>query len=206
MKHNASLSPCFSRPDARRRGISLIEIMVVLVIMSIMLIISIPVMRGTHERNKLAAAARDFCTMARYARAQASLEGKTVEIRIDLEKGRYYLEENPEPDRKRARVGGRRRNREGRPEYRYLDDKHSRIQFDEIRAAAELDADSQMVRLQFFRDGSATYAAILIRDEKERAMTVEIAGASGAVRTYKGEPKPIEVVEYDPDKEESPES
>jgi prepilin-type N-terminal cleavage/methylation domain-containing protein len=175
---------------SRRRAVTLIEIMVVMTILSIFLLVSVPSMRGLHERNLISTAAREFCAQARYARAQAILHNQTVELRIDTEKHRYRVEIPSVSEGGGVRVGGRR-VADTREEYKYLDGKKMRVFFSQIEAAMAPVKDGQELVLKFHKDGSASAGTVLIADKKDRRMMIEIAGASGAIRAYKGLPQPI---------------
>ena len=60
---------------------TLIEVMIVMVIIGIFTAITFPTLRGVHQRGKLGAGAREFALLARFARQQAILRGKTTELR-----------------------------------------------------------------------------------------------------------------------------
>jgi prepilin-type N-terminal cleavage/methylation domain-containing protein len=170
-----------------RRGVTFLELMIVLAILSVFLVFTFPMMKGTHRRNQLNAATRQFALLAKYARQEAILRGKTTELRVEIQKNSYRLVLDPEKES--ARNSGREDLREIE-KTRELDAQRKRIRFSQIESATDPFGHEQIARIKFFSNGSASASTLVIEDLDKRQMTVEIAGASGAVRAYSGPPEP----------------
>ena len=179
-------------PRGSARGVTFLEIMVVLVVLGVLAAVTAPNFTGSHERNKLKAATRELALLAKYARQQAVLRNTRTEIYVDVQEHKYWLDLTP-PDMPR-RIRSSRRDRRGNMEAdHFLDKRQGRIQFLSATSAADEELEPDVSRIQFHRNGSASAATVVIVDQKERQMTVEITGSTGGVRAYKGEPKERDV-------------
>ncbi len=175
-----------------RRGVSFLEIMVVLLILSLLMALSIPMMKGTYGRNKLSAAAREIAALARYARQQAVLRDHNTQLVLDEEKNQYYLRLNPEKKVRRGSRSSVRGTKESMEEMHSLDAERGRIQFVGIATAYEAGRREKEQIVEFQRNGSATPATVVVgdvEDDVDRAYTIRISGATGGVRVDQGKPK-----------------
>jgi len=165
-------------------GITLLEILVVMMILAVMLAFSIPSMKGFHQRNQLHTSAREVVALLKYARGEAVLGEKQVEVRFDVPGDRYRLDLLEQDE------SARRRDREQTlktvEKIRYLP---LRIHFLEITTQAEADEKSGIARMLFYPNGSATAATIVMESERGRTMTIEVAGATGLSKAYDGLPE-----------------
>lgn len=173
-----------------RRAMSFIEIMIVVVILGVLVGVAAPTMKGLHRRNRLAAVVREFAALARYARNQSILIGHTTEIRINEDMNKYRLYLNP-PGLDRGVRSSRKQDQTEMEYSRHLDEKRGRITFKSVVSAGNDDERRRSVVsiIRFFRNGSATPATLVIANSEERSVTIQIAGATGAVRIN---PKPTE--------------
>jgi len=184
-----------SAPSIARRGVTFIELMIVLVILSVFLVLTFPMMKGTHRRNQLNAAVREFVLLAKYARQQAILRGKTTELRVEITKNAYRLVLDPDKEPARNSRGD---NPSDIEKPRELGAQRKGIFFSKIESATDPFGHEQIARIKFFGNGSASASTIVIEDPEKRRMTIEIAGASGAVRAYSGPALPLPEVPAEP--------
>jgi len=193
--------PASHRPRRpRRRAVTLIELLIVISILALVIVVSIPTMKGTYRRNRLAGAGREFALAAKYARRQAILRNHTTELRIQRKKGLYYL--SLDPGRKKT-YRGSGASLEARPmeRIRQLSEGTRDIRFESIVTAADSRREkSDVSKISFHRDGSASACTIVIADADDRRMTIEVLAATGAVRVYQGSPEEREAV-YGPEEE-----
>lgn len=81
----------FSRRDARR-GFTLIELMVVLMLMGIMTAMIVPEMKGTYEAALLRSTSRELANVFSIACCQAVSLDQLHRVRLDRQTGRYLVE------------------------------------------------------------------------------------------------------------------
>lgn len=79
-----------------RRGFTLIELMVVIVLIAIMTAVIIPEMRGTFEDALLRSASRDLVNVCGVAHSRAVSFGEPHRVRLDPRTGKYRIEHQPE--------------------------------------------------------------------------------------------------------------
>jgi prepilin-type N-terminal cleavage/methylation domain-containing protein len=188
LHHSAAFHTLPARRRRHGRGVTFLEIMVVVVILGVLMAVSAPTLRGVHERNKLRAASRELAALVRFARQQAVLRGHSTEVRVNAELGKYRLFLDP-PEKGRRIRSSRKIERSPMEKTRYLDAKQGKILFLSIDSPTEPAPRSGAARIEFFRNGSASPTRIVIEDEKKRLMTVEIAASTGGVRVSSGEPE-----------------
>jgi len=174
----------------KRTGITLLEILIVMTILLIMLAFSIPSMKGLHQRNQLHTSAREVVALLKYARGEAVLGEKQVEVRFDVPGDRYRLDLREQDESARRR--DREQTRKTVEKIRYLPLK---IHFLEITTQAEADEKSGIAGILFYPNGSATAATIVMQSERGRTMTIEVAGATGLSKAYDGLPEVEESAE-----------
>ena len=174
----------------KRTGITLLEILIVVSILLIMLAFSIPSMKGLHQRNQLHTSAREVVALLKYARGEAVLGEKQVEMRFDVPGDRYRLDLREQD--KDARRWDREQTRKTVEKTRYLPLK---IHFLEITTQAEADEKPGIAGIMFYPNGSATAATIVMQSERGRTMTIEVAGATGLSKAYDGLPEVDETAE-----------
>lgn len=170
----------------KHRGITLLEILIVLVIIASMALVSAPTMKGFLQKSQLKAAVREFTGVARYARQAAILRNTTTEIWIDFDKDTYQLHVDPLKNTN-YRVRNQKKS-DTMGQLRQLNEGSQKLFFRTVETAAAKDKD-RYLKIRFFKNGSATPATIVIANStKKNEMTIEITGATGTVRTYYGSP------------------
>ncbi len=161
---------------------TLMEITIVVVILSALMVVALPNMRGLHERNKIIVSARGLASLVRYARSEAITAEREVEIRIDVEGGRYRLDLMKLDDKIMGSWDRREQKREQVEQIQTLPD---HIYFLKVETDEDPQGREKIARLVFYPDGSATGASLLLenrtprKDGKSRYMIVNIARATG---------------------------
>lgn len=178
-----------------RRGLTFLEIMVVIVILGVLLAVALPSMSGPRDRAALRSAARDFVTAGRLARHMAIVRGHETRLIIEFPEDeeerltwRIDLLEPPEDD-DLSRSEERERNRErlSEEEPREL---HPQVRIASLRTReGELDLDEERHELRFFPNGNSTGLAIHLVNSRETEMTVDFEEMAGRVEVYGGKPK-----------------
>jgi type IV fimbrial biogenesis protein FimU len=170
--------------QVRRTGVTLLEILIVISILCVLLAISIPSMKVVHQRNQLHISAREVVALLKYARGEAVLGEKEVEVRFDVPGDRYRLDLRESGEGEYVRE--RDRVLKSSERIRHLP---RTVHFLEITSEAEADEKAGIARIIFYPNGSATAATIILGNDRKRNMTIEVAGATGLTRAYNGLPQ-----------------
>ena len=172
----------------RQRGITLLELTVVIVILSVMLLFSVPSMRGFHEKNKLATSSRRLVSLIRYARAEAITREHETEIRIDTIKHRYRLDLNRYMYLQVSGSGDRDSLKWEQMEQ--IQSLPPYVTFKKVETEDDPYGREKITKLIFFPDGTVTGAVITLenrpprKDAKSRSMTIEVPHATGLPEAY----------------------
>lgn len=83
----------------KSRGFSLLELLVVLVIIGLSASLVLPTLTGGLSSLRLKTAAREVSATLRYARSLAVSVGKEQVINMDIEEGKYWLNEDKDNNR-----------------------------------------------------------------------------------------------------------
>jgi prepilin-type N-terminal cleavage/methylation domain-containing protein len=81
-------------PVSRTGGFTLLELILVLVIISVLLGMAAPSLRGFFASRKAHDAAAGILSLIRYARSQAITEGRNYRLNLDPDDGVYWLTVN----------------------------------------------------------------------------------------------------------------
>jgi type II secretion system protein H len=84
------------RPFYGSDGFTLLELILVMVIISTILAMAAPSLRGFFSSRKTHDAAANILSLIRFARSQAITEGRTYRLNFDSGKGIYWLTSNEE--------------------------------------------------------------------------------------------------------------
>jgi type II secretion system protein H len=79
------------RPLSCEKGFTLLELILVMVIISTILAIAAPSLRGFFSSRKTHDTASNILSLIRFARSQAITEGHTYRLNFDSDKGVYWL-------------------------------------------------------------------------------------------------------------------
>lgn len=164
-----------------RRGMTMIEIMVVLTVLAILMAVALPTMRAVNDRNRLRAAAREMLGIMKVARSEAILGQRATTVYLDLQKREYWLDLRRVDEKTGKPVSDKKKSQyeEKRPLERD-------IAFEEVTVVEDNVIDDKYVAIDFYPDGSATPAAITFADVKLKRVTVEVLKASGLVEISNG--------------------
>ena len=77
---------------ARRRGFTLIELMIVIILIGIVTALIIPEMRGTYEEVLLRSTSRELVSVLNLASSRAVSLNQLHRVRLDPKSGRYLIE------------------------------------------------------------------------------------------------------------------
>jgi type II secretion system protein H len=86
----------FQRPLSREKGFTLLELILVMVIISTVLAMAAPSLRGFFSSRKTHDAASNILSLIRFARSQAITEGHTYRLNFDSDEGVYWLTSDAE--------------------------------------------------------------------------------------------------------------
>ena len=182
-------------PKRRRRAspgrcaMTLLEITVVLVIVSILMAVVIPNFGPLRLRGQLRTSTRNLAALIRYARGEAIYGHRVVKLRLDVENHRYRL------DLMIDSIPANKRDESERYLVEAVRDLPDRVYFDRVvlyRTQNSNRPGDDIVVLDFTHRGSATPASIVLADTKGRHMTIDVFGTTGAVEVYHGEPPDVE--------------
>jgi prepilin-type N-terminal cleavage/methylation domain-containing protein len=165
-----------------RRGLSMIELMFVVVILGTLIALTLPRMAGTGDRAALSTAGRDIARMAAMARQNAI--SMNAETRLIFSMGgntwRMILPETEEP------VSGRY-GRERLSTWEQPQILHSRVRFSEFLTDGTTVREDELV-VKFLPNGSSTGGTIILTNKRDRKMTISIERATGMASADMGEP------------------
>lgn len=156
----------------KKKGFTLIELIVVMVVLSIVMALSLPNFRGMTQKSELKTASREIVSTVRLARSLAVFTGKLVVLKIDVDGRKYRLVvEKDEKEKEDDRVNTYERVRE-----LPRDVKFSNIEADEG------DLENNIVYVFFYQDGSASQTLITLENKKGRQADIEIYRNTGMAR------------------------
>jgi len=165
----------------KQKAMTLLEITVVMVIVSIILALAAPNIGGLRLKGQLRTSARNLATLLRYARGEAIYGHRVVKVRIDVNNRRYWLDlmidSTPATEREKTLPVEAMRE---------LDEN---VYFDRVVVYEKAErVRNDTIVLDFRPRGSATASTIVLSDTKGRRMTIEVFGTIGAIEAYSGEP------------------
>lgn len=171
-----------------RRGMTLLELSIVIVILGVMMAFSIPNMRGMNDRNKIITSTRKLVGLIRYARAEAITREYETEIRIDVEKGRFRLDLNEYKYQQILGSGDRLEKK--RQQLEQIQDLPRDVYFKKVYTELDPQGHEKIARLVFFPDGTATWATINLeshpkyKESKVRNLTIEVSHSTALPDVY----------------------
>jgi type II secretory pathway pseudopilin PulG len=162
---------------------TLLEITIVLVIISLIMAFTLPKFGPMRTRGQLRTSARNVAALIRYARAEAIYGHRTVKVRLDLAKQRYWLDKMTDSIPAIERDKGKLEMIEA------MHNLPEEVGFERVilYEGAEKPHDD-VVALDFNPRGNVTAATIVLADRRGKRMTVDIFGTTGAVEVYAGGP------------------
>ena len=178
---------------ATQRGVTFVELVIVVVILSILLVFAVPNMRGIYERNKLVSASRQIISLIRYARAESITGEREIELNFDIEKNKYWLDL-----KKFSRILGSGDRKAERPEL--IEQELSLPQFvyfSKVTTEDDEEGREKASIITFYPDGSATGASIVLvnktpRKKSPEYLVIEVSHATALPDVYKMSPEELE--------------
>lgn len=149
----------------RRRGFTLLELLVVLVILSLVVAVAVPSL-GRSTATELKAAARDLVVGLRWTRTLALTKNLDAALSVDVEQRHFQL-----PGEKKLR------------------EFPSGIQITLFTARSELESEARG-KIRFFPDGSSTGGRITLSTDR-LAYLVDVDWLTGKVRLLDTDPKTV---------------
>lgn len=162
-----------SRAGTERRGFTLVELMVVLLIIGLMTAAVVPIYRGSITWVATDRAIRDFAATMKYAQERAVLRGAECRFYMNYESGAYWLAERTETE-------------DGEFAFLPVDEIHGRrtqlpegFSLDESKARRDRGKEprGKVHYVRFFPTGACDYATIKLERERRgdiKAQTVTI--------------------------------
>jgi prepilin-type N-terminal cleavage/methylation domain-containing protein len=178
---------------ATQRGVTFVELVIVVVILSILLVFAVPNMRGIYERNKLVSASRQIISLIRYARAEAITGEREIELNFDIEKNKYWLDL-----KKYSHILGSGDRKAERPEL--IEQELSLPQFvyfSKVTTENDEAGREKTGIITFYPDGSATGASIVLvnktpRKKSPEYLVIEVSHATALPDVYQMSPEELE--------------
>lgn len=186
-----------------RRGVTFLEIMVVLVILGVITAVAIPNLMGTRSSTALRTAARSIASAGIQARQMAISYGVETELILDLDEGQWMIRFTPDDEdsregRRRSRLRTDRELQPGQTSSEQIQDLPPRVTFGRINMGEGRGDDemrrtrgNDLHRLTFYPNGSSTGMAIQLVNDRERSLTIDFESAGGRPEIYEGEPKTV---------------
>jgi type II secretion system protein H len=169
-------------PRRRSGGMTMVELMVAMTIMTALIAVAFPVMRGFNERNRLRAAAREMVGLMKYARAEAVLGQRITSVVLDLEKREFRLH-LPQPEGEKRTTGGAKPKKSLFEQPRPL---HRDLWFEEVTTVEDNVIDGKVIVVDFFPDGSASPTLITLANRNNRRITIEVLKPTGLTEVTNG--------------------
>lgn len=175
----------------KKRGVTFLELMVVLTILSALILIAAPRLKGFHQGSQLSTSAREIASICRYARAQAILTEQKCEVRFDIDNDQFWLKLQSEDEIEKTKKKSSKNDELQNPleEVKTLE---RGVVFKEIASdAMDFKVKNSLVRVIYYPNGSASSAYIVLENEREKILTIEIPTATGYPEVYDGVPTDI---------------
>ena len=175
-----------------RKGFTLLELLVVLVIISMMAAFVGPRVAGSMSTLTLKTAAKKVASSLRYARSQATSESRTYFVLFDPDRGRLTIRPGQV-----ATIGEKEKETadgeqdEGRSEGRADDnpvkerskvyDLPEGVRFDKVVSDKDETA-SDVFQIVFFPNGGSSGGEVLLENDRGRRYNISVDFVSGTVR------------------------
>lgn len=179
-----------TRPPRHARAFTFLELMFVVVILGILLAVGLPRFSGTSRRAALQTTARDMARMAAYARQAAISAQAETHLVLDQENRRWFYQGPASEEELERELRVDEDEPFERTEEELARSLHRRVSFAEIAPPnGRAYGPTEIARVTFFPSGSCTGVTIVLKNDVDRAMTVEIEAATGRSIAYLGGPK-----------------
>jgi len=175
-----------------RKGFTLLELLVVLVIISIVAAIVGPRMGGSLSTLNLKTASKKIAATLRYARSQATSESTAYVVLFDLDRDRLTIEAGqvvPNEDKDNEAADGsqnsgqsneRADGTQGRGRSKVYDLPEG-VKFEKA-LSDEDEVDSGIFRIVFFPNGGSSGGEVFLHNDRERRYYILVDFVTGTVR------------------------
>lgn len=177
-----------------RRGLTFVEVLLVIVIMLVLLTVALPNMSGPRDRMALRSATRDLATGGMLARQMAISYGEATYLVVDPESNQWYLQLSPDAEavaeqrRRTHRRARRASDAEGHATTaeEQVRDLPVRVEFVTIMRDGEEVLDRGEVRMTFHPNGMTDGLSIEVRNGRGDSATVEFEPGMTRPEIYNG--------------------
>ena len=163
-----------------KKGFSLIELLVVLVIISVFSAFVVPKVAGTLSNAALKTASKKVAASLRYARSRAVTESVPYVALLDLNKNRMTIkpdmnsmDKEDEPDDPPLKPGENRIKRYILP---------GDVKFKDARAFDGSESDSRFFAVVFMPSGCSSGGTIFLENNRKHEFTIKVDFITGMVR------------------------
>jgi len=174
-----------------RKGFTLLELLVVLVIISIMAAFVGPRIAGSMSSLTLKTAAKKVAASLRYARSQATSESRPYFVLFDLDKGRLTIKfgqtATKEDKEKEAAEGGQDPGASEGMADEAVKDRFKvyalpeGVRFDKV-VSDKNEAASDIFQIVFFPNGGSSGGEVLLENDRGRRYNISVDFVVGTVR------------------------
>ncbi|MCD6459239.1 prepilin-type N-terminal cleavage/methylation domain-containing protein [bacterium] len=164
-----------------KRGFTLLELSMVILIISIIVAISTPKFRSTFQTIQFRNTVYNIVKLMNYARDRAIIERKPFRVRFFEDDSSFCLEtvkEEEKEDKKRYY----RRKRE--PEFVVVHGNVGQKLFFPAEVTFDIDEPSRGESVTFYPDGQAQECVIYIEDSRDNVFTITTKGSVGFIKLY----------------------
>jgi type II secretion system protein H len=152
--------------SAARRGFSLIELMVVLLLIAVLSAMIIPAMHGTYEDALLRSTARRLVDVFNLANSRSVTLNQVFYVRLNTKEGKYLIE----PQRRTPAAAKQFAPFEG-----VFDQRVSvELRRSEASEAERAENERDLARIAFYPDGTADGRELLLRDRQGFQLALRI--------------------------------
>jgi len=181
-----------------RKGFTLLELLVVLVIISIMAAFVGPRIAGSMSSLTLKTAAKKVAASLRYARSQATSESRPYFVLFDLDKGRLTIKfgqtATKEDKEKEAAEGGQDPGASEGMADEAVKDRFKvyalpeGVRFDKVVSDKNEDT-SDIFQIVFFPNGGSSGGEVLLENDRGRRYNISVDFVVGTVRLGEADAK-----------------
>lgn len=174
------------------RGVTFLEIMVVIVIIGIMAALVLPNLSGPRSKMALKSGAREIAAAGMYARQRAIVQGEPTYMIFTGEEDQWYIFVTPpeDDDERYERAGGdfEPEPKQSEEQLRKIPD---RVKIERIeKDYEEMNLDDE-TWLTFYPNGTCTGLAVQLKNNRDKSLTIDFDQASGMPTVYPGQPKSL---------------
>ena len=166
-----------------KRGFTLLELSMVILVVSIVVAISTPRFRSTYQTIQFRNTVYNIVKLMNYARDRAIIERQPFRVHFSEDDGSFCLETiKVEEEEDKKKTSYYRRKRE--PEYVIVQGSVGQKIFFPAGITFDIDEPSRGETVTFYPDGQVEECVIYIRDAGDNIFTITTKGSVGFVKLY----------------------